>query len=62
MDKIFAPFPDGREQRSAAEVGADSFAPASGREKIIQSILFIQSNETTPTVIASGGKQSPSKA
>jgi hypothetical protein len=44
IDKIFAPFPDGREQPSSAEGGADSFVPASGRDKNTRSILLILSN------------------
>ena len=44
MDKIFAPFPDGREQPTSVEGGARSFFPASGRGKNIQSILLILSN------------------
>jgi hypothetical protein len=43
--KIFAPFPDGREQPSSAEGGEDSFVPASGRDKNIRSILLILSNK-----------------
>jgi len=44
MDKIFAPFPERREQPSSAEGGAGCFVPASGRDKDIHSILLILSN------------------
>jgi len=45
IDEIFSPFPDGREKKSSAEGGADSFVPASGRDKNIRSILLILSSE-----------------